>query len=116
MKKLFLATTALVVLAAGSAAAADLPVAYKAPRPFVRPARSSAVSTSAPTSAGRLRPTGPHRDDWIDGFGIDNAATPTSGTGWIGGVQGGYNWQSGCTLFGVEIDWSWAIGEIDVRR
>ena len=37
MRKLFLATTALVALAAGSAAAADLPVAYKAPLP-VRPA------------------------------------------------------------------------------
>ena len=25
-----------------------------------------------------------------------------------GGVQAGYNYQSGCTLFGVEADWSWA--------
>ena len=25
-----------------------------------------------------------------------------------GGVQAGYNYQTGCTLFGVEADWSWS--------
>ena len=69
MRKLFLATTALVALAAGSAAAADLPVAYKAPPVFGRPARISAASMSAPTSAGPT--TTSHwtdRDNWIDRF------------------------------------------------
>jgi outer membrane immunogenic protein len=28
--------------------------------------------------------------------------------GFNGGLQGGYNWQSGCTIFGVEADWSWS--------
>jgi outer membrane immunogenic protein len=27
---------------------------------------------------------------------------------WHAGVQGGYNWQRGCTVFGVEADWSWS--------
>jgi outer membrane immunogenic protein len=26
---------------------------------------------------------------------------------WHGGAQIGYNWQSGCTVFGVQADWSW---------
>ena len=26
---------------------------------------------------------------------------------WNGGVQIGYNWQSRCSLFGIEADWSW---------
>jgi hypothetical protein len=26
---------------------------------------------------------------------------------WDGGVQIGYNWQSRCTVFGIEADWSW---------
>ena len=29
-------------------------------------------------------------------------------TGWGGGVQGGYNWQRRCTVFGFEADWTWA--------
>jgi outer membrane immunogenic protein len=32
--------------------------------------------------------------------GTDNGA--------IGGLQAGYNWQRGCTVFGLEADWSWA--------
>jgi outer membrane immunogenic protein len=33
-----------------------------------------------------------------------------SGTndGWLAGVQAGYNMQRGCTVFGLETDWSWA--------
>jgi outer membrane immunogenic protein len=28
--------------------------------------------------------------------------------GGAGGIGGGYNWQSGCTVFGVSIDYNWA--------
>ena len=28
--------------------------------------------------------------------------------GVVGGAQGGYNWQSGCSLLGIETDWSWS--------
>jgi outer membrane immunogenic protein len=28
--------------------------------------------------------------------------------GFVGGAQGGYNWQSGCTVLGIETDWSWS--------
>jgi opacity protein-like surface antigen len=41
-------------------------------------------------------------DDDLPSFvgGSDNGA--------IGGLQAGYNWQRGCTVFGLEADWSWA--------
>jgi outer membrane immunogenic protein len=48
------------------------------------------------------------RDDWtgeadrdLPNFvsGTDNAVA--------GGVQGGFNWQRGCTVLGFEADWSW---------
>jgi outer membrane immunogenic protein len=29
-------------------------------------------------------------------------------SGFIGGLQGGFNWQRGCAVFGFEADWSWA--------
>jgi outer membrane immunogenic protein len=28
--------------------------------------------------------------------------------GFVGGAQGGYNWQSGCIVLGIETDWSWS--------
>ena len=105
MKKLFLASTALVALAAGSAAAADLPVAYKAPPP-VRPACAQFGGFYLGANVGAGYATAHRNDD--DGYFIDNAGHTIYGTGWNGGVQGGYNWQRGCTVFGVEIDCSWS--------
>ena len=105
MKKLFLATTALVALAAGSAAAADLPVAYKGPAPVVRPACAQFGGFYIGANVGASYATAHRNDD--DGYFVDNAGHTTYGTGWNGGVQGGYNWQRGCTVFGVEVDWSW---------
>ena len=105
MKKLFLATTALVALAAGSAAAADLPVAYKGPAPVVRPACAQFGGFYIGANVGAGYATAHRNDD--DGYFVDNAGHTTNGTGWNGGVQGGYNWQRGCTVFGVEADWSW---------
>jgi outer membrane immunogenic protein len=48
---------------------------------------------------------GPFIDTGLSGLYRDTE------NGWNGGVQGGYNYQSGCTLFGVEADWNWS----DVR-
>ena len=53
--------------------------------------------------------TAHHNDD--DGYfngGYADAGHTNTASGWNGGVQGGYNWQRGCTVFGVEIDWSWS--------
>jgi outer membrane immunogenic protein len=50
------------------------------------------------------------RDAWVDNFGTDWALGTVSNTdgGITVGGQIGYNWQMGCTLFGVELDASWA--------
>jgi outer membrane immunogenic protein len=105
MKKYFLATTALVALAVGSAAAADLPVAYSPPAP-VRPACAQFGGFYIGANAGAGYATAHRNDD--DGYFVDNAGHTTYGTGWGGGVQAGLNWQRGCTLFGGEIEWNWS--------
>ena len=50
------------------------------------------------------------RDAWAKEVGDDRLPSTVSRTesGFIGGVQGGFNWQRGCTVFGLEADWSWA--------
>jgi outer membrane immunogenic protein len=49
------------------------------------------------------------RDAWakheVD-LALPSSASGTE-SGWLAGVQGGYNWQKGCTVFGFEADWSW---------
>jgi len=49
------------------------------------------------------------RDNWADRFsvdiGLDHVARTQ--TGWGGGLQTGYNYQTGCTVFGFEADWTW---------
>jgi outer membrane immunogenic protein len=38
-------------------------------------------------------------------------ATSATKFGWHGGVLGGYNWQTRCTVFGIETDWHWSSAE-----
>ena len=49
------------------------------------------------------------RDNWADRFsvdiGLDHVARTQ--TGWGGGLQAGYNFQTGCTVLGFEADWTW---------
>jgi len=108
MKKTLLATTAFVALAVVSANAADLPVAYKAPPP-VRPACASFGGFYIGGNVGAdYRSAHRNDDDGFLSFGFSEPGHTTTNSGWNGGVQGGYNWQRGCTVFGVEIDWSWS--------
>jgi outer membrane immunogenic protein len=50
--------------------------------------------------------------DAFRGEGSDDHQAPdaTSATkfGWNAGAQAGYDWQSRCTVFGIEADWSWS--------
>jgi outer membrane immunogenic protein len=98
------------LLNAGSAMAADMPV--KAP-PIV-------ASTYDWTGfyEGVHFGYGVARDPITTAFSVTNTTTlVTSNTGerfrvapagWLGGVQGGYNWQFAPTwVAGVEVDWSW---------
>ena len=110
MKKLFLATTALVALAAGAANAADLPVAYKAPPP-VRPACANfgGFYVGAQVGYARYDNSWSDRDAWAGAVDDDLVGDRRNAKGGIaGGVGGGYNWQSGCTVFGISADYNWA--------
>jgi outer membrane immunogenic protein len=49
------------------------------------------------------------RDAWAnDANSLLPHSVSDTESGFIGGVQGGFNWQRGCTVFGLEADWSWA--------
>jgi len=109
MKKLILATSALVALIAVPAGAADMAVKYK-PGPVV-PRCANFGGWNVGVHAGWNY----YNHDWKDrdnyGFnftGQDHIGDGTEKkTGWHGGVQTGYNWQTNCTVFGVVADWSW---------
>jgi outer membrane immunogenic protein len=49
------------------------------------------------------------RDAWSGESSDDLQRSNVNSTksGFLGGVQGGYNWQRNCTLFGVVADYSW---------
>jgi outer membrane immunogenic protein len=100
MKKLFLATTAIVALAAGSATAADLarpaPVYRAAPLPV-----SSWTGWYWGVNIGYS--WGRETNDWtLLGFPV---ATETQNmNGVIGGFQSGFNWQTGMWVLGLESD------------
>jgi outer membrane immunogenic protein len=109
MKKLFLATTAVVALTAGSARAADLGVA-----PIARPvvpacAQFAGVYVGGNAGWGYYDHQWADQDGWAKG---DDTKLPSSvhatNNGFVGGVQGGYNWQLRCTVFGVQLDYDWA--------
>ena len=106
MKKLFLATTAFVVLAATSAGAADMTArpAYAAPPP--------AYSWSGFYIGGNVGyGWGTAKDDATESTtmsGVVTRSTTTSNSqdmnGVIGGVQAGYNYQFGTWVWGWETD------------
>jgi outer membrane immunogenic protein len=92
MNRIVLGAAALAV--AGwitSAQAADLPYAPRAPYTVNQPL--NAYSWAGPYLGGNLG------YDWGS---IDH--NPTKPSGFVGGVQAGYNWQSGHWVFGVEGD------------
>ncbi|MBX9824486.1 MAG: outer membrane beta-barrel protein, partial [Xanthobacteraceae bacterium] len=50
------------------------------------------------------------RNSWAENqtdLALPNNVSGT-GSGYHVGVQGGWNWQAGCTLVGLETDWSWS--------
>ena len=50
------------------------------------------------------------RDAWTseNSDDLQRSNVSTQKTGFIGGVQGGYNWQTGCTVFGLQADYGWS--------
>jgi outer membrane immunogenic protein len=112
MKKLLLATTAIVALACGSARAADFPV-YKAPPP-VAPAWTWTgfyIGGHAGYGWGHESASeelfGPGTSVNPLAFGLPIPPVFLSGTDPKGGVWGGhfgYNWQMGAFVGGIEAD------------
>src|ERR1700730_13911392 len=91
MSKLAFAAAALMATALVSAHAADLPYGSRAPYTVYQPL--NAFSWAGPYLGGNLG------YNWGR---VDN--NPTKPSGVFGGLQGGYNWQSGALVFGVEGD------------
>jgi outer membrane immunogenic protein len=98
------------IAAARDAQAADMSVAVKyAPPPPPRCAQFGGWYVGAQGGWA-------YRDQkWSDRDGLGtfidddlNGNFTSTNDGFVGGATAGWNWQSGCTVFGVEADWSWA--------
>jgi outer membrane immunogenic protein len=118
MKKILLATSAIVAaVVAAPAGAADLRAPIMKAPPIVRPACAQFGGWYLGGHAGWTY----YKNEWKDrdnyGFNFTGADHIGDGTendnGWHGGLQGGYNWQTGCTVFGVQVDWSWNSSSVD---
>lgn len=104
MKKIALATTALFVLSAGAASAADLAARpyTKAPPPIV------SVYNWTGFYIGVSGGGGWGRTDWQYNTIPASPSTNHDISGWLAGGQVGYNWQAGSWVFGLEADGHWA--------
>ena len=97
MKKLLLATTAFVVLAVGSASAADLRPAYKAapPPPPVYTWTGLYWGVNVGYSWG-------HAKDEVTLLGVGTFSESQKVDGVVGGFQSGYNYQFGQWVWGLK--------------
>jgi outer membrane immunogenic protein len=119
MRKLFLATTAMVALAAGAASAADLPAkARPLPPPPPPCAQFGGFYVGGNVGWGYADHTFRSLDTIgpVAGQFFGPSEVSRSENGWAAGVQGGYNWQSRCTLFGIEADYQWTDNQHDFVR
>jgi outer membrane immunogenic protein len=101
MRNLFLSATLAVgaIVSSGAAGAADLPVRTKAPV-VVDPVYNWTgfyVGANLGWSFGRSRTE-------FNIAGVPFSSTSERMEGILGGLQAGYNWQSGRTVFGLETD------------
>ena len=110
MKKLLLATLSIGALTAGMANAADLP--RKAPTPVVARAACAQFGgfyVGISGGGGYYSSTWNDRDAWSSENSDDLQRSNVRADKWgaIAGGGAGYNWQRNCTVFGVEVDYSW---------
>jgi outer membrane immunogenic protein len=99
MKKLLLATTAFVVLAVGSATAADLRPAYRSapPPPPVYSWTGLYWGVNVGYSWGQAK-------DEVSLLGVGTFSESQKVDGVVGGFQSGYNYQFGQWVWGFETD------------
>jgi outer membrane immunogenic protein len=121
MKRLFL-TGAALMLFGGSALAADIPrqPAYTPPPPPPC-AQFGGFYVGGNVGWGygdhQFRDLDGLANQVLDRFGVllpTEASRSVSGVAY--GVQGGYNWQFRCTLFGIEADYNWTNIDHDFVR
>ena len=108
------AIAALTALGTVAAQAADLPTRKEAPAPVFVPPPFTWTGFYAGVNAGAIIRSGSSNNfsifdpnAGIDGNFIANSLLGGSGggrTGFIGGGQAGYNWQTGAFVLGVETD------------
>jgi len=104
------AAAALTVAGAISAQAADLPTRKEAPAPVFVPPPFTWTGFYIGANAGAVWGSGSSSTTvLVNGFSVLTADFPSgslggSKTGFIGGGQAGYNWQTGAFVLGVETD------------
>ena len=107
------AAAALTVGAAFAAQAADLPTRKEAPAPVFVPPPFTWTGFYIGLNAGGIWGSGSVSSTlYANGFPFLATEWPGgnfggSQTGFLGGAQAGYNWQSGAFVFGVETDFDW---------
>jgi outer membrane immunogenic protein len=107
MRTSWLGSVALVAVLAAPAMAADMPAspAYKSSPPVAAYNWTGFyVGGNAGYGASDKNQSSTTFDDGLGG--IVNSFT-LARSGWMGGVQAGYNWQIGASLLGFEADWQW---------
>ena len=114
MKKYFLVSTALAMLGAGSAMAADLPV--KAPVVAAVPGCAQFGGFYLGGNVGWKYRTNDLKDKDNFGFNFTRLDHVSDGTetanSWEAGVQSGYNWQFNCAVWGIQGDWNWTGAKV----
>ena len=110
MKGRLLATAAVGALSVGSAGAADM----RAPAMKALPPPPPACAQFGGFYVGGQVGATTYNHRWVDLDGLGGfldhrfaTSTDTSNWSWNAGVLAGYNWQSRCTVFGIEADWNW---------
>jgi outer membrane immunogenic protein len=99
------------LVAAAPAGAADIPVkapVYRPPPPAC--AQFGGFYIGAHAGWGYYDHRWHDRDAWSqeEDDELLRGSINNTKSGFIGGVQGGYNWQpTNCTVFGVEVEYSW---------
>ncbi|RJF64507.1 outer membrane protein [Rhodopseudomonas palustris] len=99
MRKLAMATATILAAGATAAQAADMSY-YGSRTPYTVNQPLNAFSWAGPYLGGNL------------GYAFGNVTNNiTKPSGFSGGVQGGYNWQSGAIVFGLEGDIQFSTSE-----